>query len=324
MVRRVGVLVLERVTDSGVSVALDVLRAANALTRRAGQREPFVVEVLSKSGRAVTTGAGLRLGVHGEWSRASRCDVLLVPGCWVETAEEVDALLERDDVKACGLVLQQAARRGAVLGTSCTGAFVMAGAGLLDGHRATTTWWLGAELRRRFPRIDVDESQSLVNEGRLLSAGTVFAMADLALALVTRWGGPTLARRVMKVLLLDAHPSQGPYMVLHQVANDEPQVRAAEAWVRRNLSRPFSVGQLARAVALSPRTLARRLEGSLGVSPIGFVRRIRLETAAQLLETSRLPFDEVARKVGYEDAGTLRRLMRRELGRSPRQVRRAG
>lgn len=112
-------LVLEQVTDSGVSVALDVLRAANALTRRAGLREPFVVEVLSKRGRAVTTGAGLRLGVHGAWKRASRCDVLLVPGCWVETAEEVEALLEREDVKACGLVLQQAARRGAVLGTSC-------------------------------------------------------------------------------------------------------------------------------------------------------------------------------------------------------------
>lgn len=324
MVRRVGVLVLEQVTDSGVSVALDVLRAANALTRRAGLREPFVVEVLSKNGRAVTTGAGLRLGVHGAWSRASRCDVLLVPGCWVETADEVEALLERDDVKACGLVLQQAARRGAVLGTSCTGAFVMAAAGLLDGHRATTTWWLGPELRRRFPLIDVDESQSLVSEGRLLCAGTVFAMADLALALVTKWAGPTIARQVMKVLLLDAHASQGPYMVLNQVANDEPQVRAAEAWVRKNLSKPFSVGQLARAVAMSPRTLARRLEGSLGVSPIGFVRRIRLETAAQLLETSRLPLDEVARRVGYEDAGTLRRLMRRELGRSPRQVRRAG
>lgn len=324
MVRRIGVLVLEQVTDSGVSVALDVLRAANALTRRAGQREPFVVEVLSKSGRAVTTGAGLRLGVHGAWSRARGCDVLLVPGCWVETAEEVEALLSREDVKACGAVLQQAARRGAVLGSSCTGAFVLAAAGLLDGHRATTTWWLGGELRRRFPRIDVDESQSLVSEGRLLCAGTVFAMADLALSLVTKWVGPTIARRVMKVLLLDAHASQGPYMVLNQVANDEPGVRAAEAWVRKNLAKPFSVGQLARAVAMSPRTLARRLEGSLGVSPIGFVRRIRLETAAQLLETSRLSLDEVARRVGYQDAGTLRRLMRRELGRSPRQVRRAG
>jgi transcriptional regulator GlxA family with amidase domain len=321
MVRTIGLLVLDGVTDSGVSVALDVLRAANALRRREGRRDAFDVKVLSKGGRAVTTAAGLRLGVHGAWTRARRCDVLLVPGCWVETPGEVAALLARKDVEACTALLQAGAKRGAVVGASCTGAFVLAAAGLLDGRRATTTWWLGSELRKRFPRVEVDDAQSLVSEGQVLSAGTVFAMADLALALVARWAGPTIARRVTKVLLLDTHTSQGPYMVLTQVANDEPAVRAAEAWVRRNLSRPGSVGQLARAVGLSPRTLARRLDASLGLSPIGFIRRIRLETAAQLFETSRLSLDEVARRVGYEDAGTLRRLMRRELGRTPKQLR---
>ena len=79
---------------------------------------------------------------------------------------------------------------------------------------------------------------------------------------------------------LVAHTCTGPYVVYTQVANDEPGVRAAEVWVRKNLSKPFSVGQLARAVAMSPRTLARRLEGSPGVSPNGFGRRIRLDTAA--------------------------------------------
>jgi transcriptional regulator GlxA family with amidase domain len=322
MVQRVGVLVLDGVTDSGVSVAFDVLRAANALSRRAGRRAPFVVEALSTNGRAVTTAAGLRLGVHGGWARAARCDVLLVPGVWAETVSDVAGLLERADVAACGGVLRQAYRRGATVGSSCSGAFVVAAAGLLDGQRVTTTWWLSAELRRRFPAVEVDASQSLVREGRLFSAGTVFAMADLALALVSLTAGPSIARQVMKVLLLDTHASQGPYMALNQVVNDDPQVRAAEAWVRRNLARPFSVAHLARAVGLSARTLARRLEAALGLSPIAFIQRIRLETAAQTLETSRLPLDEVARQVGYADAGTLRRLMRRELGRTPRQVRR--
>jgi transcriptional regulator GlxA family with amidase domain len=322
MSQRIAVLALDGVTDSGVSVALDVLRAANAIVRRRGQREPFSVSVLSRNGQPVTTGAGLRLGVHGAWSRAKSCEVVLVPGCWLETPADVSTLLARGDVMACGELLRSAARRGAVLGASCSGAFVLALAGLLDGHRATTTWWLGPELRRRFPAIEVDEAQSLVSEGNLLCAGTVFAMADLALALVTRAVGPTVARQVMKVLLLDAHASQGPYMVLNQLANDEPAVRAAEAWARRNLSKPMSIAQLARAASLSPRTLARRLEHSLGLSPVAFLQRIRLETATQLLETSRLSLDEVAARVGYQDAGTLRRLLRRERGVSPHQLRR--
>ncbi|MCU0700479.1 MAG: helix-turn-helix domain-containing protein [Myxococcaceae bacterium] len=308
---RVGVLVLDRVTDSGVSVALDVLRAANALVTRAGQKPPFVVEAHAWRGRSVTTAAGLRLRVHADFEQAERCDVLLVPGCWLEQPADVTRFLDRADVEACGALLARAHRRGAVVGSSCSGAFVVAHAGLLDGRHATTTWWLGPEFRRRFPAVTLDETRSLVREGRLLSAGTVFAMADLSLALVAQAAGPTVARQVMRVLLLDAHASQGPYMALTQLAADDPRVRAVEAWVRRHLSEPFSIAQVARAVGLSPRTLARRLDESLGLSPIAFVQRLRVEQATQLLETTRLPFEQVALRVGYGDAGTLRRLLRR-------------
>lgn len=293
---RVGVLVLDRVTDSGVSVALDVLRAANALVTRAGQKPPFVVEAHAWRGRSVTTAAGLRLRVHADFEQAERCDVLLVPGCWLEQPADVTRFLDRADVEACGALLARAHRRGAVVGSSCSGAFVVAHAGLLDGRHATTTWWLGPEFRRRFPAVTLDETRSLVREGRLLSAGTVFAMADLSLALVAQAAGPTVARQVMRVLLLDAHASQGPYMALTQLAADDPRVRAVEAWVRRHLSEPFSIAQVARAV---------------GLSPIAFVQRLRVEQATQLLETTRLPFEQVALRVGYGDAGTLRRLLRR-------------
>jgi transcriptional regulator GlxA family with amidase domain len=323
MALTIGVLVLDGVTDSGVSVAFDVFRAANALVRRVGRTPPFRIIALSPRGRAVHTAAGLRLGVHGAFRRASRCDALLLPGGWLERPEDVDTYLARPDVEACCEVLRRAAQRGAVLGCSCSGAFVFAKAGLLDGRQATTTWWLGPELRRRFPAVELDEARALVREGRLLSAGTVFAMADLALALVTDAVGPTIARQVMRVLLLDAHPSQGPYMALNQLATDAPAVRAAEAWIRRHLGEPFSIAQLARAVAVSPRTLARRLEEALGLSPIAFVHRLRVERAAQLLETTRLSVEEIAHRVGYSDAGTLRRLLRRA-GVAPRRLRSPG
>jgi transcriptional regulator GlxA family with amidase domain len=123
------------------------------------------------------------------------------------------------------------------------------------------------------------------------------------------------------VLLLDRHASQAPYMVLRDLVREEPLVQAAERWVRRHLTDAVSVERLARAVGASPRTLARRLEARLGTTPLGFIHRIRLEAATHLLESSSQSLDEVAASVGYRDAGTLRRLIRRKLGTTPRELR---
>lgn len=322
VLHRVSILGLDGVTDSGVSIALDVLRAANAVVSRRTGRPAFLVELLSRRGRRLTLSSGLRVGVHGSWDRAARAGVVLVPGCWTETSADVAKLLARPDVAGCGEVLARAHARGAVVGASCSAAFVVARRGLLDGRRATTTWWLGPELRRRFPLVDVRESEALVVDQRVACAGTVFAMADLALFVVTRAAGPTVARQVMRALLLDAHVSQSAYMVLSQVVTDDESVRRAEAWVRENLATRFETSDLARAVAVSKRTLARRLQTSLGLTPTAFVRRIRMESAGRLLETTRYSIVEIASRVGYEDAGTLRRLLRSELGASPRALRR--
>lgn len=176
---------------------------------------------------------------------------------------------------------------------------------MLDHRPATTTWWLASAFRRRFPQVRLDVTRPLIVDGGLLCAGSVFAMADLALAVVTRAAGPSLARSCGQVLLLDEHPSQAPYMALEHLRTDEPMVRAAEEWVRVHLARPFGIAELARGVGASPRTLARRFDTALGITPSGFVQGLRLQAARQLLETSALPLDQVAAQVGYADAGTL-------------------
>ncbi len=169
-------------------------------------------------------------------------------------------------------------------------------------------------------RLDV--ARPLTVDSGLLCAGSVFAMADLALAVVSQFAGPSLARQCTQVLLLDEHPSQAPYMALRHMMTNEPVIRSAEAWIRDHLADGFSVGELAHAIGTSPRTFARRLDDALGVSPLAFINNIRLESAAHMLETSGLSLAEVARRVGYRDAGTLRRLVRRGLGRVPRDLRR--
>lgn len=323
MPRVVAILVTDGVTDSGLAVMLDVVRAASAIAVRAGKPPPFRAIVASPRGGTVRAASGLAIAGTRPASRAAAAaDVVVVPGMWIEDPREIDGVLGRADVAALSRAAERAHRRGALVGAACAGTFVVAQTGLLNGRRATTTWWLAHELRRRHPAIELAESEALVADDRVVTAGAVFAIADLALHLVARFAGPAVARQTARALLLDRHPSQAPYMALRHLQTDDAVVRRAEAWARAHLAEGFDIATLARRAGASPRTLARRLDAALGQSPIGFVQRLRVEAALHLLETSRLSLDEISARVGYADADTLRRLVRRDTGLSPREVRR--
>jgi transcriptional regulator GlxA family with amidase domain len=207
-------------------------------------------------------------------------------------------------------------------GSSCGGAFLLAEAGVLEGHTATTTWWLAPQLQRRCPGARIEAERALVVDGRLVTAGAVFAQADLVLHVVARACGPTLSRRVARLLLLSTHASQAAFMAVQQLAANDTTVRRAEAWARARLGDSFSVVDMARAAGASPRTLARRLAEAVGTTPIGFVQRLRVEQAVHLLETTSLSPEEVSSRVGYAGADALRRVMRKHVNASPREVRR--
>jgi transcriptional regulator GlxA family with amidase domain len=110
-------------------------------------------------------------------------------------------------------------------------------------------------------------------------------------------------------------------MAIHQLSTNDEVVRRAESWVRRHLAEDFDIATLGRSVGVSPRTLARRLSAAVGLRPIGFVQRLRVEAAVHLLETTRLSVEQISARVGYTDANTLRRLVRRETKSSPRELR---
>lgn len=321
--QHIALVVADGFTDSVLSVALDVYRAANTLVERGGGKPLFRVEVASPKGGRVRAASGMvleRTRVLG--GAARRADVMIAPACWVETPEQMDALLVRPDIRAIVRSLATAHRRGAIVGSACGGAFMLADAGLLDDHEATTAWWLAPHLQRRRPAVKVCADESLVAHGRIVTAGAVFAQADLSLHLVARFGGPELARRCARVLLLDTHPSQARYMAIRHLGTNDRFVRRAERWVRDHLGEELSMAAFARAVGTSTRTLARRLEAAVGRSPIAFVQRMRVEAAVHMLETTRLSLQEVSEKVGYESADALRRLIKREIGTTPKKLRR--
>jgi transcriptional regulator GlxA family with amidase domain len=318
---RVAILVADGFTDSGLAVALDVLRTANALARRGGRAQAFEVSVVSQA-RRVRAASGMTVGPTEPLVAASRAELVLVPGYWVESADDMNAVVARADVKKLVRFVAAAFERGAMVGSSCGGAFLLAEAGILDGHAATTTWWLAPQLQQRCPAATIEADKALVVDGRLVTAGAVFAQADLALHIVARVCGPTVSRSVARLLLLDTHASQAAFMAVRQLAANDKTVRRAEAWARARIGDSFSVVDMARAAGTSPRTLARRLADAVGTTPIGFVQRLRVEQAVHLLETTSLSLDEVSARVGYGDANALRRVMRKHVAASPRELRR--
>ncbi len=320
--RRIVILVADGFTDSVLSVGLDVFRAANALLVRAGRNELFRVHVASARGGRVRAASGMVLETTSTAARAARgVDVVLAPSCWLETAAEMDVLLARSDIRSLVRTLALAHARGAIVGSACGGAFLLADAGLLDGQEATTSWWLARHLKHRRPAVDVRGDESLVAHDRVITAGAVFAQADLALHLVARFGGSVLARQCANVLLLDRHPSQARYMAVRHLTANDRMVRRAERWVRARLDQKLTIASFARGVGTSTRTLARRLLVAVGRSPIAFVQRMRVEAAVHMLETTKLSLQEVSEHVGYESADTLRRLIHRETGATPRELR---
>ncbi|ATB37001.1 AraC family transcriptional regulator [Cystobacter fuscus] len=141
------------------------------------------------------------------------------------------------------------------------------------------------------------------------------------LALVARLAGPSVAHLVTRYLVLDERPSQARYMVMEHLRVSDPGLRAVERFIAQNIGRQLSLDELARVAAVSPRTLARRVHASLGVTPHELVQRIRVSRAAHLLETTHASVDDIAAQVGYADAAAFRRVFRRFAGELPRRRR---
>ena len=314
----VDVLALSGAMPSSVAITFDVLATANRLRGASGRTPAFAVRVKGSGARAARALVGG--GAFGVDPRGS-AQVVVLPGLGIATEEEMAKRLACRDAILAKNALSEAAAAGIELATSCSGAFLFAAAGILNGRRATTSWWLAPLFRRLHPEIWLDTDALLVADGQVTTAGAAMAQMDLMLSVVARHAGPRLADDCARYLLLDQRRSQSRYMALGFLAAADERVAVAERWARERLTECFTVDDVAAAVGLSPRTFARRVERATGLSPVRFLQRLRVERAIELVETTRLPIDEIARRVGYAEPSTLRRLMSRGSGGPPRLFR---
>jgi transcriptional regulator GlxA family with amidase domain len=220
--------------------------------------------------------------------------------------------------------LQRALRRSRRVASTCTGAFVLAEAGLLDGRRATTHWNAARELQARFPNVKVEEDRIFIIDGRVWTSAGMTAGIDLVLAMIEQDLGADLARAVARKLVVYHRRAggQSQFSALLELEPKSDRIQSALAYARRNLDKPLTVGQLAAVAHLSPRQFSRAFRAETGQSPAKAIENLRIEAARLIMERSRHPIDVVARQTGFADRDRMRRAFLRAFGQPPQVIRR--
>jgi transcriptional regulator GlxA family with amidase domain len=210
-------------------------------------------------------------------------------------------------------------RPGTRIASICTGAFVLAAAGLLDGRRATTHWQSAERFRRLFPAVDLDPSVLYVDEGDVLTSAGEASGIDLCLHLVRRDHGTAVANRVARRTVVPPHREggQAQYIRLPIPGPRQSSTGRARTWALRHLDRPLTLRQLAERESMSVRTFTRRFREEVGDSPLQWLSRQRLERARELLEDTDLPVETVASRAGFGTAASLRQRLHAALALSP-------
>lgn len=320
---RVDLVASDRCFASGIAVTRDVLSTANLLSGALGGPSPLFVSTLRTiGGRPVLSSSGQEIPAEGAIDESDG-DLVIVFGPGMADVRRVLSDIGEPWTAAFSCALRDAHARGAILCASCSSTFVLAEAGVLDGRSATTSWWLAPTFRARYPSIALVEDDLVVRSERVITAGAALAQIDLALHLVRTLAGPELAHACARYLVVDdARRSQAPFVVIEHLAQNDELVARAEAILRADLSAPLRVDELARSLGVTRRTLTRRFVRATGLAPARFLRRLRIEAAAQRLRTTSESIPSIAMSVGYDDERAFRRSFANELGLSPARFRR--
>jgi transcriptional regulator GlxA family with amidase domain len=319
---KLGVLALDGCMLSSVASPSDALRVAQTL---AEIRDPLgyprleCVVVSARGSNKVRTSTGLEL--TGLIAPPADLDVLLVPGVMHSSAHE---LYERTGDLAPEIALiRRAHLRGTRIAASCSGTFLLARSGLLDGRRATTSWWLAAAFRQTFPLVELQADQMLVEDGDVITSGAATAVFSLILRLIAQAAGDTVAQQTSRMLALDAErQSQAPYVSEALIQRPRNSLsEKAEHFLQKELHREISVTRLAEHCGTSERSLLRHFHAHYGESPLAHIQHLRVERAKALLEATHLSFDEIVERCGYSDVSSFRKLFKRATTLTPADYR---
>lgn len=284
---------------SGHALTLDILETANRIAARE-RHKPFLIREIDV----------------GDLKASDRADLVILPGLGLSSEAEINGALSDGFLDRIAEAVGCLKGPKTCFATSCSGVFAFAHAGLLDGRAATTTWWLAPLFSRLFPGVVLRNQEIVVEDGAIMTAGAALAHADLMLHVVDRFAGHAIARSCMRYLVLDERSNQNSYVCLSGMIARDPLLLRAEHYVQSHLTEPITVADLAGAAGLAPRTFARRLQAVAATTPIAFIQNLRVARACDLALTTQLTSDQIAAEVGYSDANALRRIMKKQIGKT--------
>jgi len=305
---------------SAIAGSIDALSVANLwwfYMKNDGGGPLFETEIISIDGQPVTAQGGLILTPSRSIHEIEKADLILLPAFlppFDKKNPRINAICEWT---------KHNHKSGNNIACTCTGTFLLAETGLLDGRIATTNWQFAEIFRRQFPKVNLQIERILTEDNGLYCTGAATAFMNLCLHLIEKYGSPDLASRCAKGLLVDTdRQSQAPYVVYDFWKNhSDEQIQRAQEWMEKNYETKFSIDDVAESIGISSRHFKRRFKTATGETPLAYLQRLRIENAKRYLERTRDTVNEITWKVGYEDINSFRRLFIKHTGLSPKSYR---
>lgn len=316
---KITLLAIEGCLSSSISNLIDTFAIANLRNQAFAEFNPslFETKVVTPDGKPVTCSDCIQINPHLSFDDEARGDYLIIPAL-VPIPDPY--ILQNEEI--LDYIRHQYAL-GTTIASVCTGSFLLAETGLLDGKSATTNWLFERKFRYRYPKVHLEIGKIITEEDNIICSGAVTAIMHLSLKIIKREGSARLATACAKAMLVDPNSkSQAPYTIypLPEEHGDR-DISKAETYMRENMVANISIDQVADFVRISPRHFKRRFKKATGESPLQYLQKLRIQSAKDRLENTCESIDRITRKVGYENSSTFRRLFKRHTSLSPREYR---
>lgn len=317
---RVSVLGFPGALASTITGMIDLFQLAGVTWARIQGETPrqrFSVRLLTRDGEPCPCLNGITLPAHGSLHQADPGELILVPTIGGPILSTLAAC--QDEMRWLG----EQAGQGRDIASNCTGAFLLAEAGLLENREATTHWGYSDLFRSRYPQVHCRPEQLVTVDGAIACAGGGMAWLDLGVFLVERYAGAGIARELAKAFVVDAgRRSQAPYTALQtRRYHQDETILELQSWLDRNHCHAVDTADLCRISGLSARSLLRRFKAATGDTPRNYLQLMRVEAARELLETTGLSVEAVTHRIGYDDVSSFTRLFKRHTGLPPSDYR---
>lgn len=305
---------------SSITTLMDAFSIADLWQQALAPQSPgplFETEVVTTDGDPITVYGNLRIEADLAVTEVTDTDCIVIS----PILPKITPIPE--NLGTLARHLNRLRQNGTTIATVCTGSFVLAEMGLLDGKKATTNWTFARLFKKRYPLVDLDPACILTEDDNIICAGAATAVYNLAIHLIKNFGSQNLAAACAKALLVDPNRiSQAPYTMSPPMRNHgDKQVRQAQAIIEKTFAELETIDHVAREVGISPRHFKRRFKKATGELPLKYLQRVRIDAAKEKLETTRESIDKITWSVGYKDVSSFSRLFKQRTQISPRAYR---